>query len=51
MDAIKALKELQLSQLMKLGISSQFECEKALILANYDMELAADHLLDRLSVK
>ncbi len=51
MDAIKALKELQLSQLMKLGISSQFECEKALSLANYDMELAADHLLDRLSVK
>ena len=51
MDAVAALKELQLTQLIKLGISTKYECEQALIASNYDLEVAASRLLDQMSVK
>lgn len=51
MDAVAALKELQISQLMKLGIASKYQCEQALNSSNYDLEMAASRLLDLLSAK
>lgn len=46
MDLVSALKELQTSQLLRLGIAEKNQIEKALRATNWDLEAAASRLLD-----
>jgi hypothetical protein len=46
MDSVSALKDLQTSQLMRLGIANKTEIETALRATNWDLESAASRLLD-----
>lgn len=47
MDLVSALKQLQTSQLLRLGIAGKNEVEFALKATNWDLESAASRLLDR----
>lgn len=47
MDSVAALKELQMSQLLRLGIAEKTDIENALKATNWDLESAASRLLDR----
>lgn len=43
-----AVKDLQLMQLCRLGIASDYQCEKALRAMNWNLELAASSLVDEM---
>lgn len=43
-----AVKDLQLMQLCRLGIASDYQCEKALRSVNWNLELAASSLVDEM---
>lgn len=47
MDVVSALKDLQMSQLMRLGIGDKTQVEAALRETNWDLETAASRLLDK----
>ena len=49
LDLVSALKDLQVTQLSKLGIGSKHEIESALRSCNWDLEMAASRLLDNKS--
>ena len=49
LDLVSALKDLQVTQLSKLGIASKHEVESALRSCNWDLEMAASRLLDNKS--